>query len=166
MARVTQRRTRRSKAKPKKTQILTQVICVYNWSSVTTLMILVVVTTVNVTLLIDKIKLQKKKSIRYCSNQQTLSNFPLPSCSWSDESTELKEPDLDLESEPIECESMSLFSGALSLFLSEPSLLRGLGRGLIFGSLTAEADPVILKALYATKGIQFKSLFNFLFRMF
>ena len=53
------------------------------------------------------------------------------------------EPDLDLESEPIE--SVSFLSGAFSLCLKEP--LRGLGRGLIFGSLTADDEPVILKAV-------------------
>ena len=77
----------------------------------------------------------------------TRSNLLLPSWSWSDESIELSDPDLDLESEPIESESLSLRSCAFSLGLNEP--LRGLGRGLILGSslLTAEDDPVILKAL-------------------
>ena len=77
----------------------------------------------------------------------TRSNLLLPSWSWSDESIELSDPDLDLESEPIESESLSLRSCAFSLGLSEP--LRGLGRGLILGSslLTADDDPVILKAL-------------------
>ena len=55
------------------------------------------------------------------------------------------EPDLDLESEPIEYESVSFLSGAFSLCLKEP--LRGMGRGLIFGSLTADEEPVILKAV-------------------
>ena len=79
---------------------------------------------------------------------ETFSNFPLPSCSWSDESTELMEPDRDLVSEPIESVSF-LSMGSAFPFLNEPVFIRGLGRGLALGSsrLMADDEPVILNAL-------------------
>ena len=60
------------------------------------------------------------------------------------------DPDLDLESEPIDCASMSFLSVDFSLLcLSETRGPREPGRGLIRGSsrLTADEEPVILKAV-------------------